>query len=104
VPRMGLIQFFAVIAIVGVCFLNLINVDRTVAQFNINKYIAAQGTYKIDLKQLSYLNNSILPDLRVLDANMPSGKDKVHLQVMIEAMQRQQKFAKITIFNYTLNW
>ncbi|MEI6602245.1 MAG: DUF4173 domain-containing protein [Clostridia bacterium] len=104
VPRLGLIQFFAVTAILGVCFLNIINVDRTVAQFNISKYISAQGTYKIDLKQLGYLNNSILPDLRILDANMPSGKDKVYLQRMIDERQRQQRTTEITILNYTLNW
>ena len=105
VPRLGLLQFLAITALVGVCFLNIINVDRSVAQFNIGKYIEANGTYTIDVKQLGSLNSSILPDLRKLDANMPESKAKADVQRLMRKFELENQDArKQTIFNFNLNW
>jgi len=105
-PKFGLMQFLVITAIIGVCFLNIINVDRTVAQFNISKYISSGYTYKIDIKHLNTLSMSILPDLKALEAKMPEGKPRLQLAKVIK--EKEETVAALakrqTIFNYTLNW
>ncbi len=105
VPRMGLMQYLAGVAVVGVCVLNLINIDRTVVQYDINKYLTSGGAYHLDLDYFRYMSPTILPDLKELRPKLLESSSKKDLDKLINYLEETKYWNLMSrnIFNFTLN-
>ncbi|QNU68948.1 DUF4173 domain-containing protein [Ruminiclostridium herbifermentans] len=56
-------NWIGITVIVGVCILSLINVDRIIANYNVNRYLSSPTENSIDINYLGQLSYSAVPEI-----------------------------------------
>lgn len=75
-PKLDVMKWIGITVITGVCLLSLVNVDRTIARYNVDMYLQNPADNSIDIQYFNWLSYSAVPEIdRLLDqgvkANQP---------------------------------
>jgi len=89
IPKIDALKLIGITVITFVCILSLVNTERLIARYNIDRYMSNPDTITIDVYHLGQLSYTDAPELARLQ-NFVSRDDQFTDDDIIEALNRQK--------------
>lgn len=89
IPKIDALKLIGITVITFVCILSLVNTERQIARYNIDRYMSNPDTITIDVYHLGQLSYTAAPELARLQ-NFVSRDDQFTDDDIIEALNRQK--------------